>query len=107
MQLKVKTWWFQVKATLSEFKKSYFLNNYLLDDIQPQIADCRKLEVLQLRNNKLCEEVPWELYSLIHIRILDLSFNMFSDDLGFLNCLRNLKKLSCDNNMFAEKAQVT
>ncbi|KAI3516737.1 hypothetical protein L1887_15735 [Cichorium endivia] len=69
---------------LSELKELSFPNNYLLDGIPPEIANCRKREVLKVHNNKLSGEVPCELYSLLRLRILDLSSNKFSSDLGFL-----------------------
>ncbi|KAI3773582.1 hypothetical protein L1987_48112 [Smallanthus sonchifolius] len=65
-------------------------------------SDCRKLEVVNLRHNRFSGEVPAEISHLLRLRVLDLSSNEFSVDLGFLKFFPNLEKLSLEN-MFTGK----
>lgn len=59
--------------------------------------------MLDLQNNRFSGEVPVTLSSLVRLRILDLSLNKFSGELGFLKYFPNLEKLSLDNNLFTGK----
>lgn len=77
--------------------------NNLVDQIPAEIVDCRKLEILNLGNNKFSGEVPSNLSSLIRLRVLDLSSNKLSGNLSFLKYFPNLEKLSIANNLFAGK----
>ncbi|GAV83971.1 Pkinase domain-containing protein/LRR_4 domain-containing protein, partial [Cephalotus follicularis] len=67
----------------------------------------KKLEILNLGNNKFSGEVPAELSSLVRLRVLDLSSNAFSGDLSFLKHFPNLETLSLANNLFSGKIPKT
>lgn len=77
--------------------------NNIVDQIPAEIVDCRKLEILNLGNNKFSGEVPSNLSSLVRLRVLDLSSNKLSGNLNFLKYFPNLEKLSIANNLFAGK----
>ncbi|KAF5730903.1 leucine-rich repeat receptor-like serine/threonine/tyrosine-protein kinase SOBIR1 [Tripterygium wilfordii] len=88
---------------LSELKELSLSNNKLVDQVPPQIVDCRKLEILDLGSNHFSGEVPFELSSLVRLRVLDLSSNKFSGNLSFLKYFPNLETLSIANNLFSGK----
>lgn len=92
---------------LSDLKELSLPNNHLIDQVPPQIVDCKKLEILNLQNNQFSGEVPSGLSSLIRLRILDLSSNKFSGNLNFLKYFPNMEKLWLSNNMFTGEVPVS
>ncbi|KAG9155505.1 hypothetical protein Leryth_009940 [Lithospermum erythrorhizon] len=88
---------------LSELKELSLANNKLFDQIPYQISGCKKLEILDLQNNQFYGKVPLEISSLVHFKVLDLSSNKFSGNLNFLRYMSNLEKLSVSDNLFSGK----
>ncbi|KAM1637471.1 hypothetical protein COP2_015669 [Malus domestica] len=88
---------------LAELKEISLAHNNLIDKIISQIVDCRKLEILNLGDNRFSGKVPVGLSNLIHLRTLDLSSNKLSGNLSFIKHFPNLESLSIAENFFSGK----
>ncbi|KAE8665689.1 rRNA-processing protein UTP23-like protein [Hibiscus syriacus] len=67
-------------------------NNFLSDNIPPEIGNCNNLRTLLLDYNLLQGKIPAELGRISELRVLDVSMNSLTDVIP--NEMANCKKLS-------------
>ncbi|XVE84251.1 hypothetical protein DITRI_Ditri16bG0155700 [Diplodiscus trichospermus] len=67
-------------------------NNYLVDDIPPEIGNCKNLRTLLLDGNILQGRIPAEIGQITELRVLDVSRNSLTDEIP--KDIANCKKLS-------------
>ncbi|XWS43938.1 hypothetical protein CRYUN_Cryun15aG0001300 [Craigia yunnanensis] len=67
-------------------------NNYLVDNIPPEIGNCKNLRTLLLDGNILQGRIPAEIGQIIELRVLDVSRNSLTDVIP--KDIANCKKLS-------------
>ncbi|CAM8881194.1 unnamed protein product [Rhodiola kirilowii] len=85
---------------LIELKELSIPDNNLADRIPLEIVDCRKLEILNLKNNLFTGSVTTQLSSLTRLTTVDLSSNQLSGHLTFLTQLTNLVNVTLSDNRF-------
>ncbi|CAM8955062.1 unnamed protein product [Rhodiola kirilowii] len=85
---------------LTELKELSLPDNNLVDRIPLEIVDCRKLEILNLKNNLFTGSVTTQLSSLTRLTTVDLSSNQLSGHLTFLTQLTNLVNVTLSDNRF-------
>ncbi|KAL9665587.1 hypothetical protein QQ045_021008 [Rhodiola kirilowii] len=85
---------------LTELKELSLPDNNLVDRIPLEIIDCRKLEILILKNNLFSGSVMPQLSSLTKLTTVDLSSNQLSGHLTFLTQLTNLVNVTLSDNRF-------
>ncbi|CAM8883560.1 unnamed protein product [Rhodiola kirilowii] len=85
---------------LTELKELSLPDNNLVDRIPLEIIDCRKLEILNLKNNLFSGSVTPQLSSLTKLTTIDLSSNQLSGHLTFLTQLTNLVNVTLSDNRF-------
>ncbi|CAM8881195.1 unnamed protein product [Rhodiola kirilowii] len=85
---------------LTELKELSLPDNNLIDRIPLEIVDCRKLEILNLKNNLFSGSVTTQLSSLTRLTTVDLSSNQLSGHLTFLTKLTNLVNVTLSDNRF-------
>ncbi|XVF57678.1 hypothetical protein PTKIN_Ptkin07bG0001400 [Pterospermum kingtungense] len=67
-------------------------NNYLADNIPPEIGNCKNLRTLLLDGNILRGSIPGEIGQITELRVLDISRNSLTDVIP--KEIANCKKLS-------------
>ncbi|XWS30581.1 hypothetical protein CRYUN_Cryun24cG0131200 [Craigia yunnanensis] len=67
-------------------------NNYLIDNIPPEIGNCKNLRTLLLDGNILRGKIPAEIGQITKLRVLDVSRNSLTDVIP--KEIANCKKLS-------------
>ncbi|CAM8883559.1 unnamed protein product [Rhodiola kirilowii] len=85
---------------LTELKELSLPDNNLVDRIPLEIVDCRKLEILNLKNNLFTGSLTTQLSSFTRLTTVDLSSNQFSGHLTFLTQLTNLVNVTLSDNRF-------
>lgn len=91
--------WHGIKCKNNQVVQLALIDNNLIGQIPPEIADLVALEELGLSGNQLSGEIPAELGALSNLTYLDLTRNDLSGQLPpELGNLRNLTWLGLSNN---------